>query len=1182
MVALRWGATLHHAVHKGSMRLSKIKLAGFKSFVDPTTIVLPSNLVGVVGPNGCGKSNVIDAVRWVMGETSAKNLRGESMADVIFNGSANRKPIGAATIELVFDNADGVIGGQFANYGEVAVRRTVTRDGQSQYFLNNVRCRRKDITHIFLGTGLGPRSYAIIEQGMISRLIEAKPEEMRAHLEEAAGISKYKERRRETENRIRHTRDNLDRLNDLREEVENQLAHLQKQARAAERHTALKDEQRQVQAELLAIDLKNIDARVHEEGMALARQKTELEAAIAAQRRVETEIEEARQQQILAGDELNATTARHYSVDLEISHLEQAIEHNRATRERQQMDLEEANQRLADISAEISQDEAQLRELDKQLEELAPGVDEVQRKAQTSSTRLDSAEKELARWQENWNAFSEELNQARRVVEVETARIGHLHEKQEQLSQRRASLDQERGSISLNELEDRLAALIRAERELGEREQQVTKRFQETVRELEALRRASESAATELQDVRGELDSSRARLGALETLQRAALGGDEASATEWLEAQQLGDRKRLAQKLEVADGWQTAVETVLGDFLQAVSVEKVDKHLRSLPDANVLLFEDDALKYAEDGKDGYLLAHVRNAGPAADMLSAVRTAASLNEAMALRGRLAHGESIITPEGVWLSRNWVRVSRGDAEAGGVLTRETEMREIKSSMRSLESRLASLTARQSEAKAGIERQEAAREQLHDARTKAAKEHGAAAARLAALRAEFDKSRQRSLALGEDSQNIEQSLDEVANAIRESEAKLASAAEQSGLLDSKVADLQGQQLQLLKEVESARAQAEADREEFHSLTIKVQSQRSSRESATTTLERALSQRGQLMDRVESLKAHLAGGEAPLAELQDKLQAQLALKVTVDDELRGKHEALEQANNGLREQETRRSEQEKKVSAVRESADTMRMAVRELEIRRENIAERFAATGMVLEEVQQGLPADYTPEAWNARLEKIQTRLDRIGTVNLLAIEEFEEQSERAKYLEEQHADLSKALDTLERAIRKIDKETRQRFQEVFDAVNVGLKKLFPRLFGGGHAYMSLEGDDLLNAGVTVMAQPPGKRNSSIHLLSGGEKALTAVALVFSIFELNPAPFCLLDEVDAPLDDANVGRFCDIVREMSANVQFLFITHNKVTMEMASQLTGVTMGEPGVSRLVSVDIDEAVKLAG
>lgn len=1164
------------------MRLSKIKLSGFKSFVDPTNILLPSNLVGVVGPNGCGKSNVIDAVRWVMGESSAKNLRGESMADVIFNGSANRKPIGAASIELVFDNSDGTIGGQFARYGEVAVRRTVSRDGTSQYFLNNVRCRRKDIKHIFLGTGLGPRSYAIIEQGMISRLIEAKPEELRAHLEEAAGISKYKERRRETENRIRHTRDNLDRLNDLREEVANQLQHLQKQAKAAERHKTLKEEQRQVEAELLAIELQGTDARLHEENIALEKQKTELEAAVATQRKIESEIEEARQRQILAGDELNATTARHYSVDLEISHLEQAIEHNRATRERQQMDLEEALQRLDEISTEINSDEAQLAELDNKLAQLAPGLDEMRGSSAAAMAALERAEKDLAAWQATWNEYNEELNAAQRVIEVESARIQHLGEQEAQLERRSATLVSERGSISLENLETQLDDLAREEQEFGQREDELSGRLRETVLGLEGLRRDEEEAGADLQSSRGELESSRARMAALETLQSAALGGDESAAREWLQSQGLAAKPRLAQRLKVNDPWQRAVETVLGDFLQAVATDHVAPLLQKLPAANLMFFEDDALKYSEESQPGRLLAEVRNAGPAAELLANVRTAASLDDALAVRGRLNAGESVITPDGIWLSRTWLRVARAEADADGVLAREQEMRELERAIRSLENRVQVLTDRRDEVKAGIEKQERERKELQEAHSAAGKEHAAAEARLLALRDELDKSRQRSLALGEDSQSIAEAITGVVSAIRESTGRLEGARGHLEQLEARSGGLEAQQTQLLQEVEAAREQAEQSREQFHNLTVEVQSQRSTRESATTTLERALAQRSQLNERVASLRAHLEEGETPLGELQKKLQEQLALKVTVDDELRGKHEALEQANNALRSEELRRAEQEKVVASAREAVDQLRMAFREQEIRREAVAEKFAQSGLNLEEVQQGLPHDYSVQVWQERLAKIGRSLERIGTVNLLAIEEFEEQSERAKYLEDQLTDLTSALETLEKAIRKIDKETRARFQEVFDSVNAGLKRLFPRLFGGGHAYMSLEGDDLLNAGVTVMAQPPGKRNSSIHLLSGGEKALTAVALVFSIFELNPAPFCLLDEVDAPLDDANVGRFCDIVREMSGNVQFLFITHNKVTMEMANQLMGVTMGEPGVSRLVSVDIDEAVKLAG
>lgn len=1143
--------------------------------------MLPSNLVGVVGPNGCGKSNVIDAVRWVMGETSAKTLRGDSMADVIFNGSINRKPVGTASIELFFDNADGAIGGQFARYGEVSVRRSVSRDGISQYFLNNVRCRRKDITGIFLGTGLGPRSYSIIEQGMISRLIEAKPEDMRAHLEEAAGISKYKERRRETENRIRHTRDNLDRLNDLREEVDNQLKHLQKQARAAERHKVLKDDQRQVEAELLAINFKALDSEAHEARMAFERRQTELESVVAGQRKVEAEIEEARQQQILASDELNATTARHYSVDLEISHLEQAIEHNRATRDRQQLDLEEARERLTDISEEIDVDEAQLKALEEKLEELTPGLDDVQKAAESSSASLEKAEQDLARWQENWNSFSGELNEARRTVDVEHTRIEHLEAQNMQLQSRRDSVESERGIISLEEFEERLAEQVRHEGERARVEQELTRELQDVIRGLETRRGQEEQHSVELDEVRGQLESSRARLAALETLQEAALGGDEKQAAKWLADNKLDGMPRLAQTLKVDSRWQLAVESVLGDFLQAVSVKGFAKLLAKLPDSNVLLFEDDPLKYDENAPEGRLLACVNNAGPAAETLARVRTADNLKEALRIRDKLAAGESVITPDGVWLSRTWVRVSRRDAEAGGVLTREQEMDELAKETKSLGSRLDALSSQRDDARAEIEALEDKRKALHASQTIAAKDHAAAEAELLASRNELERTRERAQALNEDSQSINNEIDGISTSIRESANRLSQAEEKSKQLEGREAALTMQQQELLATVEICRRKADEDRERYQTITIEVQSRRSSRESATTTLERAQTQRQQLLERVESLHAHLNDGETPLAELQDKLQEQLGLKVTVDEELRGKHESLEQKNDGLRELEAKRVDQDKGVTEVREQVDGARMSVRELEIRREGLVDKFDQTGLDLATVQRELPEDTDIESWQARSEKIQRSLDRIGTVNLLAIEEFEEQSERAKYLEAQFEDLTSALETLETAIRKIDRETRARFQAVFEQVNAGLKRIFPRLFGGGHAYLSLEGEDLLNAGVTVMAQPPGKRNSSIHLLSGGEKALTAVALVFSIFELNPAPFCLLDEVDAPLDDANVGRFCEIVREMSANVQFLFITHNKITMELAGQLMGVTMGEPGVSRLVSVDIDEAVKMA-
>ncbi|MEC9375115.1 MAG: chromosome segregation protein SMC [Pseudomonadota bacterium] len=1163
------------------MRLSKIKLAGFKSFVEPTTILLPSNLIGVVGPNGCGKSNVIDAVRWVMGESSAKNLRGEAMTDVIFNGASNRKPVGQASIELFFDNADGAIGGQFASYGEVSVRRSVSRDGISQYYLNNVRCRRKDITGIFLGTGLGPRSYSIIEQGMISRLIEAKPEEMRAHLEEAAGISKYKERRRETENRIRHTRDNLDRLSDLREEIDNQLKHLDRQARAAERHKESKAEQRQVEAELLALSLSEADERIDSKKLALQHQQTGLESSISSQRKIESEIEQARQFQILSSDELNATQARHYSVDLEISHLEHSIEHNRATRERQQQDLEQATQQLGEISKEIDVDQEQLKDLDESLAALTPNIEEVKTASDASVNLLTQTETELRHWQDIWQSFSGDLNESSQAVEVERARIEQLELQQHRLQKQEKNLTSERSEIDLVETESMIVECAARETELRKNEEEINRAVQENNSALARQRSEETVLQGALEEQRGELDASRARLAALETLQQAALGGDEAATSNWLEQNQLDKSKRLIHRLQVKQPWQLAVETVLGDFIQAISVDKLDNLLKKLPDANIFLYLSDNLKYQEDSEPDRLLAQVANAGPASDVLASVKTAESIDEALKLRDQLASGESVITPDGLWLSRTWVRISRQDGESGGVLRRETEIHDLEINIRNLELSLESSLNRRDQLKSDIANTEAASQELHGSQTNAVKAHATAATELSNLHTELDKSRQRDLALGKDSQVIETDIKKIDQELHDAGNRLKEAQNILEALGKREDSLQSEQKELQDELDRNRRHADEDRDRYQSAIIELESRRSSRQSATTTLDRAVIQKDQLVERVRALESMLADAVQPLDALQAQLQEQLHLKTSVDEELRKKHEILEDSNEKLRLQEARRMDQEKLVAEARSVLDEHRMSFREEEIRRENISDQFLTLGLDLQVIQNNLPEDCNADLWQEKLDKIQRRLDRIGTVNLLAIDEFKEQSERAEYLSQQFEDLTSALETLEQAIRKIDRDTRARFQEVFENINSGLKRIFPRLFGGGHAYMSLEGDDLLNSGVTVMAQPPGKRNSNIHLLSGGEKALTAVALVFAIFELNPAPFCLLDEVDAPLDDANVGRFCEIVREISSSVQILFITHNKITMEMAGQLMGVTMAEPGVSRLVSVDIDEAVKLA-
>jgi chromosome segregation protein len=1165
------------------MRLSKIKLAGFKSFVEPTTIHMPGNLVGIVGPNGCGKSNVIDAVRWVMGESSAKHLRGDSMDDVIFSGSSTRKPVGAATIELFFDNSDGSIAGPYASYAEISVKRTVTRDGHSAYFLNNTRCRRKDITSLFLGTGLGPRSYAIIEQGMISRLIEARPEDMRTYLEEAAGISKYKARRKETENRIKHTRENLERLDDLRDEVEKQIKHLQRQAKTAERYKTYKQDERRLEAELLAVRLQDLDSDLNGESRGLARHENALEAAIAAQRAVESQIESSREAQIEASDAFNEAQGQHYAVQGEIARLEQSIDHAKELRKRQQHDLAQAEEQLAEIATEIAKDREELEQLDLRLERLTPDLQTARESESQASESLAQAESVLSSWQDSWQQFTLEANEVQQTCHVERSRIEHLDTQLSRLVRQRDTLNAEQDEISLSALEERLADDLKKDAHTRERVQQLDSRLEELHGKLEVLREQDRRVSGHLEEVRQDLEARRGRLMTIEALQEAALGRDKTATNAWLDKAGLEDNERLAQRLRVHDDWTLAAETVLGPFLQAVCVPGSKPHLENLPaSADLTLLENELpAGYEDSAPEGSLLAFVERAGSAAPILAAVRVADSLEAAFEQLDTLSPGGSVVTRDGVWLGPGWARVKRAKESEEGVIAREQDIRQLQEEIRDFEQRVARLDKARRDTRHQLEQLEHNRSKVQAGVGESHQANADAAAALAATRQEVERSQQRLANIRQESTTIRDEIESVEQFLRKGRAKLEQGVGEMARNEEQRDALQGQKAELHAELERARDAAHQERANVQQIAIEFESRRSSRDSANTTLSRISAQREALALRVETIGRQLIDGESPLEGSESELAAQLARKIDADKALGERQRALETADGSLRANEGRRMECEQAVSECRELVDAERMRVRELEVRREGIAEQFQTTGQNLAEITQALPEDADAESWADKLERMRRKIDRLGPINLAAINEFEEQTERKNYLDEQHQDLVTALETLEKAIRKIDRETRTRFRETFDKVNAGMKRIFPRLFGGGHAYLSLEGDDVLSAGVTVMAQPPGKRNSHIHLLSGGEKALTAVALVFSIFELNPAPFCLLDEVDAPLDDNNVSRFCEIVKEMSSRVQFMFITHNKVTMEMASQLTGVTMNEPGVSRLVTVDIDSAVKLA-
>ncbi len=1165
------------------MRLTKLKIAGFKSFVDPTTVGFPSSLSGVVGPNGCGKSNIIDAVRWVMGEISAKHLRGESMADVIFNGSVARKPLGTASVELVFDNSDGKIGGAYASYNEVALRRAVSRDGTSDYFINGTKVRRKDITQLFLGTGLGSRSYAIIEQGMISRVIEARPDDLRAFLEEAAGISRYKERRRETESRIGQTRENLDRLNDLREEVEKQIRHLQRQAATARRYQVLKEDERKLQAELLALRLQGLDLEAGVRDSATARCETAMHAVLADLRAMESAIEQIRVDQSAKTDALRAIQARFYEAGAEVTRTEQSIQYARELQQRQRSDLEQAEVQVQDLTGVIQRDHGQLDALAQELATMIPSLDSAHDQEREARQVLENCERALATWQLASDAHAQSVALGQRETQVERARIEQLENQQRRLMQQqerdeseRAAFEQLQPAVAL----ETLASQCDLAQQAG---QKAAAELADVLAELSVAREREREQSQSLEALRARWQQALGSQVSTEALQQAALGKVSGKVTQWLKAHELDQQPRVAQQLRVERGWERAVETVFGSYLEAVCVDGLDA-VTGLLDS----FDGGHLSVVSPSNEGpvssdaaSLRAKVHGAPYLSSMLSSVLTAESLAEALKIRRGLSAGQSVVTRDGIWMAGDWLRLSRDREPHTGVIEREESLRALRAEVSRFAEEVKNLEHELGITRDRVRDREDRRDRIQVDVNRLHREH-------VDRRAELDAAQARKEDAARRMSQLEAHLAEVRADLARAEAELkVSRGRMEKAIDGLVAleparlELEQERERMRTELAAARAAAQAAQQRARELALQVESRRSSHASLQTALERLEKQLQELTQRRDELARQLQDGEAPLVAQLATLEQALQVRAQVEKELQAAKIASDELEALLREREAQRASLEQRVEEARTAMDEARLAAQQVRVRREGVAEQLASTHFELPALLAGLAAEATVEGWESQLEETKGKLERLGQVNLAAIGEFKEQSERKEYLDRQCKDLTDALETLESAMRKIDRETRTRFQDTFDRVNAGLKEKFPRLFGGGHAYLELTGEEPEAAGVSVMARPPGKRNSTISQLSGGEKALTAVALVFAIFDLNPAPFCLLDEVDAPLDENNVGRFCDIVREMSRSVQFIFVTHNKTTMEMASQLIGVTMSEPGVSRLVAVDVDEAVRMA-
>ncbi|MCL2830316.1 MAG: chromosome segregation protein SMC [Betaproteobacteria bacterium] len=1170
------------------MRLSKLKLAGFKSFVDPTVLSLPGQLVGVVGPNGCGKSNVIDAVRWVLGESKASELRGESMQDVIFNGSSNRKPVSRASVELIFDNSDGRAAGQWSQYAELSVKRVLTRNGQSEYCINNLQVRRKDITDLFLGTGLGPRAYAIIGQGMISRIIEARPDELRVFLEEAAGVTRYKERRRETEGRIADTRENLARVEDIRIELGAQTGRLEAQAAVARQYYELNGKLLRRQQLLWLLRRREEEARLERASAEIARAAAELEAQNAALSSLEARITATREEHFSSGERVQQAQGDSYAANAVVTKLEDEIHHRREMRK----GLEA---RVAQLSAERQSWQAQAENAAKETQRWRDLSKLADARAEEAATRLEARagtlEQAESAHREKQEKVVQERSQAAAVEQkfrVEEANQANAERALMNLGSRRQRLENERAALAvpdLGELEALEAQMSEAREHVAAAEENEAGE-QQRLPGFEAARR---EAQAEVQKAAEAVAQIRARRQALEQLQQRVAGSGEkaAASRKWLERHALSGRTPLWKRLSAEAGWEDALEAVLRERLQAVDAgdAKLASWSADRPGTRVAVLTNLTNTEIPPCPEDSLLARVHCeavefAAPLAEWLSGARTRPDLARALADRDDLRAGECFVTPHGDLVTRHSLTLFAAEDPAHGLLERQREIEALSASLAAGEE---------------TRREKDAQVQACDAELAQAREKAQEARDIVKMRREEAHALQmQRMKLTQIAERYQERIAQIEAArseiLAEEEAERARSAAGKERIEEGRARFAAAQ----KQVEVARAVLEEaeralreERRQHSEIERELDQAQYSQRECATKLEEFARHATQAGEQLEKNAAALARCEKDIGaqdaeDLEPKLQEALEAKKQQEEALAGARNAESAAMDLLRELEEERLKIDRGLAPLREQESEQRLKEQAAKMEFEKFAQFLLEANVdaaVEADLSEELPKA-RPGALQGEINTLQREIEALGAVNLAALDELAATQERKAFLDAQAEDLTEALDILENAIRRIDRETRELLQNTFDAVNRHFGELFPTLFGGGEAKLIMTGDEILDAGVQVMAQPPGKRNSSIHLLSGGEKALTAIALVFSMFQLNPAPFCLLDEVDAPLDDTNTERFCAMVKRMSAQTQFFFISHNKIAMEMAQQLIGVTMQESGVSRIVEVDIEEALRM--
>lgn len=1169
------------------MRLTHIRLAGFKSFVEPTSFAVPSNLVGVVGPNGCGKSNIIDAVRWVLGESKASELRGESMQDVIFNGSTNRKAASRASVELVFDNAEGRAGGSWNQYSEISVKRVLTRDGSSTYYINQQAVRRRDVQDIFLGTGLGPRAYAIIGQGMIARIIESRPEELRVFLEEAAGVSKYKERRRETGNRLADTRDNLTRIEDILRELTSQIERLEQQATVARQFKELEEAKNTKQRLLWYIRYSEALEQKNTGQAKLERAKADLEAIQSKSISTQTELFAVREKQVDAQQQLENDQTQWIETNRQVSRLEADLRVMAESRARlgarvAELELEiqnwtvreeDAKARLEEISGSAEEQQAELEERIIALEEAELAVEPVELALQAARSAVDQKRAGVMQIQQALSQVSSQQESASRSESAIQVKLDRLESEKQQIA-----------TPSVHELDEVHSRVQSLESDLSH----ATAQLNDFDGKLAAGSSELDHVQVAFNTERDKYANAQAQLQALEKLNDQL--AESAELKPWVESSGLGETPRLLGKLQVERGWERALESALRESLdsfQVRSLDMVEGFAKQPPPARVAFMESTTNAPGVSVGPEDLASLVRSSDSAIQqsliqLLAGYLLAPDLQAALAKRKNLKAGQRIFTPQGHCVTATGVSFYAADNAQSGRLERQQQIEALRTEVRALDmlknesmAKRDQLQLRTGEMKANVVQArnlvESLTKRLHEAQVQ-----------LIRLQEQQSRADSRREQIGLDLALLHSELEEQRAILLESEDKYAELDEQLAVASDALESQKDRVTEAEQALRDKQAQVQNALRKKQDAEFNIRNQESRQRECERDIAFASSQIQQIQQRKQLALAELEG----LSETdgQEALQAALEERVIAEEKVAVSRDALEQVMAKVSELERTEKESDKQADPLRDAVQDFALKIQAAELTIEQYKNLLDEVQADVNELGNQLVAMEVPpkaSVLQAEVTRLTGGMQELGAVNLAALEELAAASERKSFLDQQAGDLIEAMETLEDAIRKIDKETRDLLSETFGVVNSHFSRLFPKLFGGGEARLVMTGDEILDAGVQVFAQPPGKKNGTIHLLSGGEKALTATALVFAIFELNPAPFCLLDEVDAPLDDANTERFTRLVKQMSEQTQFLFISHNKIAMEMAQQLIGVTMQEKGVSRIVAVDLAAAEKMA-